>query len=85
MKTIKVEIITPDKLFLKEDFEFVVLPGESGELGILPGHSRLFSLLKQGTVRLVSGEITKKYVINSGVAYVEPSTIKILSSIVRPA
>jgi len=85
MKTIKVEIITPDKLFLKEDFEFVVLPGESGELGILPGHSRLFSLLKQGTIRLVTGETTRKYIVNSGVAYVEPSSIKILSSIVRQA
>lgn len=85
MKTIKVEIITPDKLFLKDEFEFVVLPGESGELGILPGHSRLFSLLKQGTIRLVSGENTKKFLVSSGVAYVEPSNIKILSSVVKPA
>lgn len=83
MKTIQVEIITPEKLFLKDNFEFVVLPGHSGELGILPGHARLFSLLKQGTIRLVHGESNKKVSINTGVAYVEPEKIKVISSLVR--
>ena len=41
MKTISVEIRTPEALILQGDYEFAALPGFEGELGILPGHASL--------------------------------------------
>jgi F-type H+-transporting ATPase subunit epsilon len=85
MKKIKVKIITPDRVVLEEEAEFVVIPGHSGELGVLPGHARLFSLLKPGDIRLVNGTETTKLVVSAGMAYIEPDLIKILCPVARVA
>ena len=85
MKTVPVEIITPDKVFLKEDAEFVVIPGAAGELGILPGHARLLALLKAGTIRLQRAETERTYAISGGVAFIEPSLVKIFTASITSA
>ncbi len=85
MKKIKVKIITPDRVVLEEESEFVVIPGHSGELGILPGHAKLFSLLKPGDIRIVNGNQTTKLVVSAGVAYIEPQLIRIMCPVARVA
>jgi len=85
MKKIKVKIITPDRVVLEEEAEFVAIPGHSGELGVLPGHARLFSLLKPGNIRLVNGTETTKLTVSAGMAYIEPELIKILCPVARVA
>ena len=84
MKTVPCEIITPEKVYLREDAEFVVAPGYSGELGILPGHTRLLALLSPGNVRLVKGAETKQFIISAGFIYIEPAGIKIFTPVIRP-
>ena len=39
MATIKVDVVSAEKSLYSGDAKFVVLPGEAGELGILPGHT----------------------------------------------
>jgi F-type H+-transporting ATPase subunit epsilon len=85
MKTVPVEIVTPERVFLKEDAEFVVIPGYSGELGILPGHARLLALLVSGTMRLQRSGNESKYMISGGVAFIEPHLVKIFTTLIRPA
>jgi len=84
MKTIKVEILTPNGAFLSEDAEFVVLPGKSGELGILPGHMRTVAQLVPANVRIVNGTETKRYATGAGFARIEPSVVKIFTIAARP-
>ena len=62
MKTMRCEIITPEKVFYRDDPEFIVAPGFSGELGILPGHTRLMADLVPGKVRVVKGNEKKQFV-----------------------
>ena len=83
MKKTKVKIITPDRVVLEQEADFVVIPGHSGELGVLPGHARLFSLLKPGDIRVVNGTETTKMVVSAGMAYIEPDLIKILCPVAR--
>ncbi|HON12029.1 MAG: ATP synthase F1 subunit epsilon [Fibrobacter sp.] len=83
MRTINIEFITPERTFLSTQAQFVVLPGISGELGILPGHVRLTSLLKPGIVKVDMEEIVRKLVISNGVARVEPDYIKVFSPTIR--
>ena len=83
MKKTKVKIITPDRVVLEQEADFVVIPGHSGELGVLPGHARLFSLLKPGDIRVVNGTETTKLVVSAGMAYIEPDLIKILCPVAR--
>ena len=85
MKTVACEIVTPDKVVLREEAEFIVAPGSEGELGILPGHARLLAGLSAGSVRIVKGSETKKFTIAPGFVNIEPATIKIFSSSATPA
>jgi F-type H+-transporting ATPase subunit epsilon len=83
MKKIKVKILTPDKVILEDESEFVVLPGHSGELGVLPGHARLFALLKPGQIRVVMDKEETNLTISAGVAYIEPTVIKVICPVAR--
>jgi F-type H+-transporting ATPase subunit epsilon len=84
MKTVPCEIVTPEKVVLREDAEFIVAPGCEGELGILPGHTRLLAGLKAGNIRLVKGNETKKYTIAAGIINIEPTMVRIFSSSATP-
>ena len=84
MKTVSCEIVTPEKVYLREEAEFVVAPGYSGELGILPGHTRLLAQLSPGNVRLVKGKESRQFVISAGFIYIEPTSIKIFTPVIRP-
>ena len=78
MKTISVEIRTPEALILQGDYESAVLPGFEGELGILPGHAALAVQLKPGAVRLKRAGKTETYTIAKGFAEVQSAKITIL-------
>ena len=49
---IHVDVVSSEKSIFSGLVEFVVLPGEAGELGILPGHVPLLTRIKAGAVRL---------------------------------
>lgn len=85
MKKIQVKIITPDRVLLEEESEFVVIPGHSGELGVLPGHAKLFTLLRPGDIRIVNGQNTTKLITSAGMAYIEPQLIRIMCPVARVA
>lgn len=46
------EIVTPGRMLLSESAEMVVIPGEAGNFGVLPGHSPMLSTLRPGTVEI---------------------------------
>ena len=48
----QLRIITPKKMVLEEEIESVTLPSVEGEITILPNHVSLFSLLKEGVVKI---------------------------------
>lgn len=50
MKTLHLEIVTPDGLIFSDNVKGVVLPGKEGEFGVLPEHASLVSLLNIGLV-----------------------------------
>ena len=79
MKTISVEIRTPEALVLQGDYEFVVLPGFGGELGVLPGHAALATQLKPGAIRLKRNEKTETCPITGGFAEVQPAKVSIFA------
>ena len=79
MKTISVEIRTPEALVLQGDYEFVVLPGFGGELGVLPGHAALATQLKPGAIRLKRAGKTETCSITNGFAEVQPAKVSIFA------
>ena len=72
------EIITPEKKLYSGNVDYVVLPSAEGELGILPGHIPLLTLLKPGAL-LLTKEATSQYIaIDKGFARVIGDRVSVL-------
>ena len=51
--TIHVDVVSAEESIFSGEAEFVVLPGEAGELGIYPRHTPLITRIRPGTVKIV--------------------------------
>jgi F-type H+-transporting ATPase subunit epsilon len=80
MATIKVDVVSAEKSLYSGDAKFVVLPGESGELGILPGHTPLISRIRPGLVRIVLEDNSEESIfVAGGLLEVQPGHVTVLS------
>jgi len=81
------EILSPEKLLLARDVDMVVIPGTEGDLGILPGHSRLITGLRGGLVDIYANDqITDRFFVSGGFAEVTEGRCAVLAdSITRQA
>ena len=77
--TLELEIVTPDKLLVRERVEQVQIPGKTGELGILPGHAPLITTLTIGEISYRQGPNTHYLAVAWGFAEVLPDKVTILA------
>jgi len=76
---IRCEIASQDRLVFEGDADIVILPGELGEMGILPNHAPLLTTLKYGILKVrYHGEETI-FTIAGGVAEVQPDVVTVLA------
>jgi F-type H+-transporting ATPase subunit epsilon len=75
------EIITPEKLALRESVDEVVVPGLGGELGILPNHTPLISQLQTGVLTYRTGNDKKQVHVSGGFVEVLPDRVSVLSDV----
>ncbi|MBU6449100.1 MAG: ATP synthase F1 subunit epsilon [Rhodospirillales bacterium] len=81
------EIISPERLLLARDVDMVVVPGTEGDLGVLPGHSKLVTSLRGGLVDIYEGgKITDRLFVTGGFAEITESRCSVLADeIIRQA
>ena len=79
--TIHVDVVSAEASIYSGEAEFVVLPGEAGELGIYPRHTPLITRIKPGTVRIKpSGGADEELIfVAGGILEVQPSVITVLA------
>ena len=78
--TIKVDVVSAEESIFSGEAKLVVLPGESGELGILPGHTPLISRIRPGSVKIVHTDGTEEMVfVAGGLLEVQPYAVTVLS------
>jgi F-type H+-transporting ATPase subunit epsilon len=65
-----IEVVTPDGEIYRDDVYMAVLPGVEGEMGILPRHEPLVTLLRIGETRVRKADGTWDY-IATGVGYAQ--------------
>lgn len=78
MSKLMCDIVTPEAKLVSQEAYMVAVPGVQGEMGFLPGHEPLISVLAEGSVRIQAekdGEIAA-YVIQGG--YVEVTGTKVI-------
>ena len=79
--TIHVDVVSAEEQIFSGEAEFVVLPGEAGELGIYPKHTPLITRIKPGAVRIkVAGKTDEEFVfVAGGILEVQPNTVTVLA------
>jgi F-type H+-transporting ATPase subunit epsilon len=80
MSTIQVEVVSAEESIFSGPAKFVALPGEVGELGILPGHIPLITRIKPGAVRIEKADGGEEFVfVAGGILEVQPRVVTVLS------
>ncbi len=79
--TVHVDVVSAEESIFSGLVEFVVLPGEVGELGIFPGHMPLMTRIKPGTVRLkLQGQDREELIfVAGGILEVQPGLVTVLA------
>ncbi|HWV91468.1 MAG TPA: F0F1 ATP synthase subunit epsilon [Burkholderiales bacterium] len=79
--TIHVDVVSAEESVYSGEAEFVVLPGEAGELGIYPRHTPLITRIRPGTVRIkpAGGGEEQLIFVAGGILEVQPKVITVLA------
>ena len=76
MAKISFDLVSPENLIFNDEVGMIIVPGKDGDIGVLPGHSKLLSSLRPGRV-MVYGEdknLLKSFFVSGG--FVEVNTEK---------
>jgi F-type H+-transporting ATPase subunit epsilon len=76
---LQLDIVTPEKTVFSGPVDNVYLPGEDGELGVLPMHAGLVTALKPGELRYLSNGSVTTMAIGSGFAEVTQTKVVVLT------
>ena len=80
MATLHVDVVSAEELIFSGEAKFVALPGEDGELGILPRHAPLITRIKPGAVRIERADGGEEFVfVAGGILEVQPGTVTVLA------
>ena len=81
MATIHVDVVSAESSIFSGEAKFVALPGENGELGILPRHTPLITRIRPGAVRIVRADTGEEefVFVAGGILEVQPGSVTVLA------
>jgi len=80
-KVILFDLVSPEQLVFNDKVGMIIVPGRDGDIGVLPGHSKLLSSLRPGRV-LVYGEdkqLLKSFFVTGGFVEINPEKCILLA------
>jgi F-type H+-transporting ATPase subunit epsilon len=77
--TIRLELVTPERLVLSEEVDEVVLPGYEGEFGVLPGHTQYLAILNIGMLWYRKGSAVTRIALGGGFAEVNHDRVVVMA------
>ena len=79
MASMRLEIVTAERVVYSEDVDVLVAPGVDGELGVLPRHAPLLTMLKPGEIRVVKDDEESFIAVSGGFLEVLGNNVTILA------
>ena len=76
---VRLEIVTPEAKSFSDDVDSVVIPGVEGELGVLPMHAPLMTLLQPGELRVMKGGEETRLAVGEGFVEITQEKIAVLT------
>jgi F-type H+-transporting ATPase subunit epsilon len=79
--TMHVDVVSAEESIFSGEAEFVVLPGEAGELGVYPRHTPLITRIRPGTVRITpaGGGEEQLIFVAGGILEIQPQVVTVLA------
>ena len=81
-KKMQLDIVSVEKAIFSGQIDELAVTGKMGELGILPGHTPLLTLLKPGEIRVTNDGQTTVFYVSGGTLEVQPDVATILADTV---
>jgi len=81
MTKISIDLVSPENLIFNDEVGMIIVPGKDGDIGVLPGNSKLLSSLRPGRV-MVYGEgknLLKSFFVSGGFVEVNPEKCIVLA------
>ena len=79
MSSLRLDIVTAERVVYSEDVDMVIAPGVEGQLGILPHHAPLMTTLQAGELRVKRGGEEDSLAISGGFLEVRPDRVIVLA------
>lgn len=79
MATLKLEIVTPEKVVYSDNVDGVVIPGVEGEMGIYPMHIPLMTILLPGELVVTIGSKKLFLAIGEGFVTIDQTSVKVIT------
>ncbi|THF84046.1 F0F1 ATP synthase subunit epsilon [Cohnella fermenti] len=79
MSTLRLEIVTPERIVYEEDVNMVVAHGVAGQLGILPHHVPLITPLKIAALKVKKGNSEELIAVHGGFMEVRKDKVVVLA------
>ena len=83
--TFQLEIVTPEKMVVRDNAEEAQIPATTGYIGVLPGHAPLITELGAGEISYRSGGQVHRFATAWGFAEILPDKVTVLAETVEPA
>ncbi len=77
--TVRLDIVTAERVVFSEEVDMLVAPGVAGQLGVLPHHAPLMTILQPGELRVKKGGGESSLAISGGFLEVRPDRIIVLA------
>ena len=79
MSKITLEIVTPEGAVYNQEVDEVILPGTTGELGVLPEHLPLMTTLSSGRLIAIADGKSQMLAVHGGFAEILPNKVLVLT------
>lgn len=76
---LKVSVISPERVVFEGTARGVIAPAFDGEMGILPMHAPLMTLLGKGTLRIDTTEGEKRYAVEGGFLQIVDDQVRVVT------
>ena len=85
MAKIFFDLVSPENLIFNDQVGMIILPGKDGDMGILPGHSKIISSLRPGRVMVYNEEnnLVKSFFVSTGFVEINPEKCILLAESVN--
>ncbi len=83
MASLHLKIIKPEKIFLDDEFDQLIIPGIEGDFGVLPGHTPFITKIRPGLLSVFKGSQRTEYAIHEGFVTVENDEVTIVTEVIE--